>query len=102
MILIVTLVILAVALLAAAWLLYRQPPTLPSRLRAVGASVAGITLLLLAAYMEPGARAREIAQEAQTQKTQLDAELSRVRALSEALGGPQAFVEYLKATARKD
>lgn len=98
MILILTLALLGAMLLAFSWHQFRQPPNLPERLRAAGALVLGCTLIISAAYSAPGARLRDAAVAGQTDQARLNAELVRVRALSEALGGPQGYIEYLKAT----
>lgn len=98
MILIITLALLGALVLAFAWHQFRQPPTMTHRVRAAIALALGFAIIIGAAASAPGARLRDAAVAGQTDQARLTAELARVKALSEALGGPKGYIEYLKAT----
>lgn len=91
------LAVFGVLALLSAWHCYKKPATLESRLSAIGLLIVGVSFLNAAPLIEPWATARTAEAEARAAQIQLDARVNEIKALSEQLGGPQGYIEYLKA-----
>lgn len=98
MFLTVTLALLALLFLAGAVYAYRLPPTLENRVKALAAMLIALALGVTTPVIMPGARISEARAQAEIERLRLDAQVSQVKALSDALGSPAAYIEYLKAT----
>ena len=95
--------VLVMALLAPLALLggfraLKLDPTTRNRVSAVALLLTAFAFALMSSLLVPGARMRDTQAEADRAQVRLDARLAEVRGFSEALGGPEAYIEYLKAT----
>jgi hypothetical protein len=90
--------LLAPVALLGAFRAFKLSPTAHNRISAVALLLTAFAFALVSAILVPGARMRDTQAEADRAQVRLDARLAEVRGLSEALGGPQAYIEYLKAT----
>lgn len=93
-----TLAAVAVLFLVFSALCFRAKATLERRLSAVAMMFVAVGLAIAAPILMPDAIRREASAAAEAEQLKLAAEVARVRALSEALGGPQAYLEYLTVT----
>lgn len=97
------LTVMVIALMAPLALLgaYRAnklKPTTRNRVLVVSMLLTAFAVVLAAAQLVPDALMLDTNAEAQRAQVRLDARLAEVRELSQVLGGPQAYIEYLKAT----
>lgn len=97
MILIMVLSALAILLLCGSAHYFRRAPTLQNRLTAAGLAVAAVVMAVTTAAMQPGAMVTDARSQAEAEKIRVDAQVAEVNALSGLLGGPQGYIEYLKA-----
>lgn len=84
--------------LAGAFRAFKLAPTTRNRVAAVALLVTALAFALVSALLVPGARMLDTQAEADRAKVRLGARLAEVRELSDALGGPQVYIEYLKAS----
>lgn len=95
-----TMMVLVLALVAAlvAFRYFKRPATTRSGVTARCAAVTAFLVLMVSASLLPGARMRDAQAAVDRADLALASRLSEGRQMSEVLGGPQAYIEYLKAT----
>ena len=77
---------------------FKLTPTTRNRSVAVLLLFVAYAFGLSVSLLLPGAYMRDAQDLAERDQVRLDARLNEVREMSQALGGPQAYIEYLKAT----
>ncbi|MBM1204776.1 MULTISPECIES: hypothetical protein [Pseudomonas] len=95
---VMVLALLAPLALLGAFRANKLAPTTRNRVLVVSMLLAAFAVVLVAALLVPDARMLDTNAEALRAQVRLDTRLTEVRELSKALGGPQAYIEYLKAT----
>lgn len=98
MVLVMVLVLLVPLAMLGAYRFFKMDPTSRNRGLAVAFLLTAFSIAMGAAMLVPDARMLDTQAEAQRAQVRLDARLTEIRELSAALGGPQAYIEYLKAT----
>lgn len=101
-----TMMVLVLALVApvasmVAFRYFKRPATTRNGVTARCAAVTAFLVLMVSASLLPGARMRDAQAAVDRADLALASRLSEVRQMSEALGGPQAYIEYLKATSQR-
>lgn len=98
-----TMMVLVLALVApvaalVAFRYFKRPATTRNGVTARCAAVTAFLVLMVSASLLPGARMRDAQTAVHRADLALASRLSEVRQMSEVLGGPQPYIEYLKAT----
>lgn len=99
MVLVLALVAPVAALVAFRY--FKRPATTRNGVTARCAAVTAFLVLFVSASLLPGARMRDAQAAVARADLALASRLSEVQQMSEVLGGPQAYIEYLKATGER-
>lgn len=92
------LVLLTPLSLLGAFRAFKLEPTTGNRILAVALLLTAFAIALVCAVLVPSARMLDAQSEAKREDIRFATQIAQVRTLIKELGGPQAYIEYLKVT----